>query len=75
MGQNIPYSKLEKLTILRENVETIKILKQAKKAAAALTELKGKAKTIPNRAMLINANVPQEKNCLYRILRYFGISV
>ena len=60
MGQNTPHSKLEKLPPLRDKVETINILKQANKAAAALAELKGIAKTIPNQAMLINAIVLQE---------------
>ncbi len=60
MGQNAPYLKLEKLPPLREKVETIKILRQTNKAIAALAELKGIAKTIPNQAMLINAIVLQE---------------
>jgi len=60
MGQNAPYLKLEKLPPLREKVETIKILRQTNKATAALAELKGIAKTIPNQAMLINAIVLQE---------------
>lgn len=60
MGQNAPYIKLEKLPPLREKVETIEILRQTNKATAALAELKGIAKTIPNQAMLINAIVLQE---------------
>lgn len=60
MGQNAPYSALEKLPPKRESVETIAILRQANKATAALAELKGIAKTIPNQAMLINAIVLQE---------------
>lgn len=60
MGQKAPYLKLEKLPPLREKVETIKILRQTNKATAALAELKGIAKTIPNQAMLINAIVLQE---------------
>lgn len=60
MGQNAPYMKLEKLPPLREKVETIEILRQTNKATAALAELKGIAKTIPNQAMLINAIVLQE---------------
>jgi Fic family protein len=44
----------------RDKVETIKILRQANKAATALAELKGIAKTIPNQVMLINAVVLQE---------------
>ena len=60
MGQNVPYSALEKLPPKRESVETIAILRQANSAIAALAELKGIAKTIPNQAMLINAIVLQE---------------
>lgn len=60
MRQNAPHIKLEKLPPLREKVETIKILRQTNKATAALAELKGIAKTIPNQAMLINAIVLQE---------------
>lgn len=59
MGQTAPY-QLEKLPPPTEKVETIKILRQATKSAAALAELKGIAKTIPNQAMLINAIVLQE---------------
>ena len=39
---------LEKLPPKTEKVETIKILRQSTKTAAALAELKGIAKTIPN---------------------------
>ncbi len=60
MGQNTPHSRLEKLPPLRDKVETINILRHANKAATALAELKGIAKTIPNQAMLINAIVLQE---------------
>ncbi|MDA3944825.1 MAG: Fic family protein [Bacteroidetes bacterium] len=67
MGQNAPHSKagrpaggLEYLPPPREKVETIEILRQANKSTAALAELKGIAKTIPNQAMLINAIVLQE---------------
>lgn len=60
MGQNTPDFKLEILPPAREKVETIEILRQVNKAAAALAELKGIAKTIPNQAMLINAIVLQE---------------
>ena len=60
MGQNTPHYNLEKLPPLREKVETIEILKQANKSTAALAELKGIAKTIPNQGMLVNAIVLQE---------------
>lgn len=59
MRQNAPY-QLDVLPPNREKVETIKILRQANKAATALAELKGIAKTIPNQVMLINAFVLQE---------------
>lgn len=61
MGQNAPRSyRLEKLPPPREKVETLEILRQTTRAIAALSELKGIAKTIPNQAMLINAVVLQE---------------
>ena len=60
MGQNAPHYQLEKLPPLRGKVETIEILRQTNKSTAALTELKGIAKTMPNQAMLINAIVLQE---------------
>ena len=60
MGQNAPHYQLEKLPPLREKVETIEILRQTNKSTAALAELKGIAKTIPNQAMLVNAIVLQE---------------
>lgn len=60
MGQNAPHGLLEKLPPLREKVETIEILRQTNKSTAALAELKGIAKTIPNQEMLINAIVLQE---------------
>lgn len=59
MGQIAPH-KLDKLPPSREKVETIEILRQTNKSTAALAELKGIAKTIPNQAMLINAIVLQE---------------
>lgn len=60
MRQNAPYYQLEKLPPLREKIETIEILRQTNKSTAALAELKGIAKTIPNQGMLINAIVLQE---------------
>ena len=60
MGQKAPHQPLAKLPPLREKVETIEILRQTAKSVAALAELKGIAKTIPNQAMLINAIVLQE---------------
>lgn len=60
MGQNAPHYKLDFLPPPREKIETIEILRQTNKSTAALAELKGIAKTIPNQAMLINAIVLQE---------------
>lgn len=60
MGQKAPHFKLDLLPPPREKVETIKILRQVNKSAAALAELKGIAKTIPNQTMLVNAIVLQE---------------
>lgn len=60
MRQNAPYNNLNKLPPKKEKVETIKTLKQTNKAATALAELKGIAKTIPNQSMLLNAIVLQE---------------
>jgi len=60
MGQDTPYRILEKLPPKREKVESIKILRIANKATAALAELKGIANTIPNQSMLVNAIVLQE---------------
>lgn len=44
----------------REKIETIAILKQESKAAVALAELKGLAKTLPNQSILINGIVLKE---------------
>ena len=60
MGQKAPHQPLAKLPPPREKVETLEILRQTTKSVAALAELKGIAKTIPNQAMLINAIILQE---------------
>ncbi len=60
MGQKAPYRPLEKLPPKIEWTETMAILKADAKAASALGELKGIAKTIPNQKMLVNAIVLQE---------------
>ncbi|MPR35948.1 Fic family protein [Salmonirosea aquatica] len=52
--------QLSKLPPEREKVETIPILREVSAATAALAELKGIAKSIPNQSMLINAIVLQE---------------
>ena len=58
MSQKDP--RLEKLPPPKKKVETIAILKQLVASTAALAELKGFAKTMPNQAILINAIVIQE---------------
>lgn len=55
-----PFNDLPHLPPPLENVETIKILKQESKAAVALAELKGLARTLPNQGILINAIVLKE---------------
>ena len=60
MGQNAPRYVLDMLPPLKEKVETISILRQTNKSTAALAELKGIARSIPNQTMLINAIVLQE---------------
>jgi Fic family protein len=60
MVQQSPYRLLANFPPERGKVETIKILRAANKAAAALAELKGIGKTLPNQSMLINAIVLKE---------------
>jgi Fic family protein len=60
MGQNILYSKLDRLPPQKEWIETLEILKMDSKASRALGELKGIAETMPNQSMLVNAVVLQE---------------
>lgn len=60
MGQKTPDLGLDYLPPLREKVESIHILRQVSRSSAALAELKGIAKIIPNQSMLVNAIVLQE---------------
>ena len=61
MSQKIPNNKsLHPLPPSTEQVETIAIFQQMARAAGALGELKGIARTIPNQRMLINAIVLRE---------------
>lgn len=60
MGQEAPFRQLENLPPKRKKIETIRILREANKATAALAELKGIANTIPNQSMLIYVIVLQE---------------
>lgn len=55
-----PYNDLPLLPPDRKKIETIPILKQESKAAVALAELKGLAKTLPNPQILINGIVLKE---------------
>jgi len=55
-----PYNDLPFLPPERKRVETIPILRQESKAAVALAELKGLAKTLPNQNILINSIVLKE---------------
>lgn len=55
-----PFDRLPTLPPDPTKTETIEILKQEAKAVAALGELKGIAKIIPNQSILINAVVLQE---------------
>jgi len=55
-----PYNNLPLLPPGPGKIETIRILKQENKAAAAIAELKGIANIIPNQSILINAIVLQE---------------
>ncbi len=60
MGQKAPNRKLSDFPPNNGKIETIRILKEANKATAALAELKGIGKTLPNQSMLINAIVLKE---------------
>jgi Fic family protein len=55
-----PYNDLPVLPPSRELVETMPVLRQAHKAAAALGELKGQAQTLPNPDILLNAVILKE---------------
>ncbi|WP_320002390.1 Fic family protein [Shiella aurantiaca] len=55
-----PFNDLPLLPPPLEKVEAIQILKQESKAAVALAELKGLARTLPNQGILINAIVLKE---------------
>lgn len=57
-----PLKSYNQLSLLppKENIETAAILKKTVSAGRALAELKGRGKTIPNQAMLINTIVLQE---------------
>lgn len=60
INPEIAYNELPLLPPEQQHLETIPILKQESKAAVALAELKGLAKTLPNQSILINALVLKE---------------
>ncbi len=60
MNLDNPYNDLPLLPPPREMVETLPVLRQAHKAAAALGELKGLARTLPNPDILLNAIILKE---------------
>ncbi|CAN5877206.1 adenosine monophosphate-protein transferase Fic [soil metagenome] len=55
-----PYNDLPPLPPPLEKIETIPLLKQESKAAVAVAELKGLAKTLPNQSILLNAIILKE---------------
>lgn len=55
-----PYNSMPLLPPDRKKIETITILKQESNARAALAELKGVARTLPNPSILINGIVLKE---------------
>lgn len=83
-----PYNDLPFLPPPRKQIETIPILRQAHKTAAALGELKGLANTLPNPDILLNAvilreatasseieNVITTQDRLYQALSLRGVEV
>jgi len=61
MRQEVPQpDKLPLLPPPKDQIETIRILKQLSKSSSVLGELKGIANTIPNQTMLVNAIVLRE---------------
>lgn len=56
----VPFNDLPLLPPRRENIETIKILRQLVTASVALAELKGLANTLPNPNILLNAVILKE---------------
>ncbi len=55
-----PYNQLPDLPLARNQVETVKVLRQLVKSAVALAELKGLSNTLPNPAILLNAVILKE---------------
>ena len=57
---DLPYNHLPFLPPARQEVETMEILRQESRAAAALAELRGLSRLLPNPAILVNALVLKE---------------
>jgi Fic family protein len=55
-----PFNSLPPLPPPPDKIESVAVLKQESKAAVALAELKGLARTLPNQGILINAIVLKE---------------
>ena len=60
MKAEIPYNDLAQIPPSRALIETVEILRQVNKTAAAVGELKGLANTLPNPEILLNAVVLKE---------------
>jgi Fic family protein len=60
MKPETPYNDLPLLPTPRERLETVAVLRQVSKTAAAVGELKGLANTLPNPNILLNAVVLKE---------------
>lgn len=56
----LPYNELPYLPPARQEIETMEILRRESRAAAALAELKGVSRLLPNPAILMNALVLKE---------------
>lgn len=57
-----PFNDLPLLPPAREEIESVKILRQLVRSSVALAELKGKAQTLPNPAILLNAVILKESS-------------
>src|SRR5258708_6294059 len=55
-----PFNHLPELPPEREQIETVKVLRQVVKSSIALAELKGLAGTLPNPSILLNAVILKE---------------
>src|ERR1035437_8866204 len=87
-GSEEPFNDLPLLPPVKEQIETVKILRQLVKSSVALAELKGIAKILPNPEILLNAvilkeakasseieNVITSQDKLYQALSAKGIQI